>query len=176
MSKLSEQQEKFYVYLYRIDGEIAYVGKGKGSRAYSHLNKARNPILRQRILEGRSVRVKIIKRDMTEGDAFRLERRCINKWSATVSNMTQGTRTEVEALYAQCLTDLKHNLRTYGEAIMFSNGNTYSLKHRSIQPDTYYHRITNLAWIKRQLRSSMRTFEKIDPSLKEIKISEASYA
>lgn len=167
---------RYYVYLYRIDGEVAYVGKGQGKRAFAHLKKAKNPILRQRIFNAKSVRVKIIKQDMSEADAFRLEKRCINKWSATVSNRTQGTRTSTEAAYAECLMNLKHNIVDYGTSIFFTNGAAYDLVSKKPAKDCWQLRVRNNACLRRELRSIMRALEKADPNLKRIKYSEVSHA
>lgn len=166
MTKLTKQQEAFYVYVYRIDGEMAYVGKGKGKRSHVHLRKSHNPILAQRISAGASVSVKVIKRGLSEPDAFRLERRCINKWRATLSNMTQGTRTQTEALWHQCLNDLQNNIISYGAALTKPPRSLYQLgSGKMAERDSYVLRMQNVAWLKRQLRSIMRKLEAEDPSL-----------
>jgi hypothetical protein len=97
---------EFYVYAYRIDGQMAYVGKGKGKRAWCHLRNAKNAILRDRISNGKSVRVKIIKRGLSEAEAFQLERKCIAKWANDIANISGGARSSAEALLHQCLEDL----------------------------------------------------------------------
>jgi hypothetical protein len=102
MSKLSKQQEAFYVYAYRIDGQMAYIGKGKGRRLHVHLRNAKNPILRQRISAGKFIQVRIIKSGLSEPAAFALERRCISKWADTLCNISNGQRTVVEACFFEC--------------------------------------------------------------------------
>jgi hypothetical protein len=96
----------FYVYAYRIDGQMAYVGKGKGKRAWCHLKGAKNAILRDRISNGKSVRVKIIKRGLSEAAAFELERKCIAKWADGLANISGGARSSAEALLHECLEEL----------------------------------------------------------------------
>jgi len=158
-------KRNYYVYAYRIDGDMAYVGKGTGKRAWEHLRRARNPILRQRIASANSVTVRVVSRGLTEPEAFRLERRCINKWRATLSNLTQGTRTQTEALWHDCLNDLQNNFISYGVAVVSTNGSRYDLQSGSIVADTIALRVRNLAWLKRQMRSIMRMLEAEDPSL-----------
>lgn len=171
MTKLSPQQERFamniyYVYVYRIDREMVYVGKGKGGRSHDHLRKSHNPILEQRILAGSSVKVKIIKRGLSEPEAFRLERRCINKWQKTLTNMTQGTRTRPEAIWYRCLSDLQNRIVSYGAAITKPSRSLYRLGSREMAgKDDYVLRIQNVAWLKRQIREIMREVESECPGL-----------
>lgn len=156
---------EFYVYAYRIDGQMAYIGKGKGKRSHAHLNGARNPILRQRINAASSISVKVIKGGMTEPEAFRLERRCINKWGRSLCNLTQGTRTQTEAVWHDCLNQLQNHFVSYGEAITQTNGSEYNLQSGKVERDSISLRVRNLAWLKRQTRLIMRTLEAEDPSL-----------
>lgn len=163
---LTEQQERFYVYVYRVDGQMAYVGKGQGRRAESHLTHTHNPILRQRMNAANRVTVKVIKRNMTEADAFRLERKCINKWRKTLSNQTQGTRTQVEAIWHDCLNELQNNTISYGTAMTRPIRILFDLNTGQMaECDTLELRVRNLVWYKRQLRQLMRKLEAADPGL-----------
>jgi hypothetical protein len=106
------EQQRFYVYAYRIDGQMAYIGKGKGRRAWCHLSNAKNAILRDRISNGKSVRVKIIKQGLSEAEAFQLERKCIAKWADDIANIKGGVRSSTEALLHECLQYLA-SLKSY---------------------------------------------------------------
>jgi hypothetical protein len=163
---LTKQQKRFYVYAYRIDGRMAYVGKGTGNRAWVHLNSARNPILKARIAKGNRVVVRILKAGLTEVEAFRLERVCINKWGYTLCNIASGTRTATEAAWHECLHDLQHKIIGYGEAIRKPSRTLVDLSTGKTQEaDSIVLRIRNLAWIRRQYRQLMRSIERAHPDL-----------
>ena len=67
----------YYVYVHKIKatGEILYVGKGRGERAY---NKSRNSKL-ETITKSNEWEVEILQRGMTSDEAFDLEFEIINK-------------------------------------------------------------------------------------------------
>ena len=102
---------------------------------------------------------------MTETEAFRLERRCIRKWSETLCNVSQGQRTSTEALWYACLHDLQNNFISYGTAITSTTGNTHNFVTGKSEPDTMRLRVSNLAWLKGRMRRVMRALEQQDPGL-----------
>lgn len=79
---LTPKQAKFYVYVVAVGGRVAYVGKGCGHRVNTHLNRSHNVQLRQAIRRARAagvrVSAKIIRRNLTEGQALAVERRLIS--------------------------------------------------------------------------------------------------
>jgi hypothetical protein len=105
------RHERFYVYAVRIDGRTRYVGKGCGGRAFVHLRSSHNPVLRAEIDAARAtglrVRVRLVAQDMTEREAFRLERRMIAKWAARLVNVSMGSHTEMERLAMECRANLQ---------------------------------------------------------------------
>jgi hypothetical protein len=167
----------FYVYAYRIDGQMAYVGKGKGKRAWVHLRGAKNAILRQRIANGRKLQVRVLKANLSEPEALALERRCIKKWQRSLSNIAQGSRSEVEALWYECLNDLQTHLVSYGQVIVMRSRCLLDLETGAEhEQDSMRLRVRNLMYIKRRLRRIMRAIENTHPHLIEIRNSEARHA
>jgi hypothetical protein len=45
MTAAPTERANYFVYVYRIGGVMAYVGKGTGFRMTKHLNASHNPIL-----------------------------------------------------------------------------------------------------------------------------------
>lgn len=76
----------FYVYIHkRLDtGEVCYVGKGKGARAFSKQNRNRHW---QFIVNKHGVLAHIIKKDLTESDALELESRLIKHYQTTTKSL-----------------------------------------------------------------------------------------
>lgn len=146
---LSEQQERFYVYAYRIDGQMAYIGKGKGKRAWCHLKKAKNAILRDRISNGKSVRVKIIKRGLSEAEAFQLERKCIAKWSNDIANISGGARSSTEALLHECF-DYLGSLKSHEQIRKEGDWRGLSVEERLYYRTFIEERLRNLIGIFRK--------------------------
>lgn len=71
----------YYVYQY-VDPKtntVVYIGKGKDDRAYKHLklsdNKRLHNMIQKRIREGFVLEPKIISNELSEQDAFLLEKR-----------------------------------------------------------------------------------------------------
>jgi hypothetical protein len=98
-------KNEFYVY-HLVDGETNtpfYVGKGKGGRLYEHLNSngdRSGPILKRKIKkminDGKSIVERIIKNNLTEKEAHKLEKSEIKKYgrldngTGVLCNMTDG--------------------------------------------------------------------------------------
>lgn len=84
------QFSDFYVYVYTIAGRLAYVGKGKGNRAWAHLRKSHNHDLNCALTEAKkrnqNIRVRLISKDLTETEALRIEKRAIFKWYDRICN------------------------------------------------------------------------------------------
>ena len=157
---------EFYVYAYRIDGQMAYIGKGKGKRAWVHLRDAKNAIFRLRIANANRVTVRIIKAGLTEAEAFQLERRCIRKWDQTLCNIAQGIYSSDEAVWHDCLHDLQNNVISYGETIKRKSRSLMNMETGQMaEQDSMELRVRNLAWLRRQYRLIMRAIEKQHPSL-----------
>ena len=104
------RHERFYVYAVRIGGRTRYVGKGCGKRAFLHLRRSHNPVLRAEIeaarRTGQAVRVRIMKSGLSEVDAFRIERRMIAKWSDRLVNVAMGSHSATERLAMECVAHL----------------------------------------------------------------------
>ncbi|MEQ9505999.1 MAG: hypothetical protein RLO80_06985 [Hyphomonas sp.] len=85
------EQAKYFVYVYRIGGVMAYVGKGSGFRMTKHMKASHNPLLSEWITwaqeEGALVQRRRIKRGLTKDQALRLEGRCYEKWEQTLCNI-----------------------------------------------------------------------------------------
>lgn len=122
---MSEAERRFYVYVVAIDCRVAYIGKGTGARHRTHLRKSHNFELASKIdaarREGRSVRSRIIRRDLTEADAFALEKRLIDRHRAKLTNMLPGESSWAERYIASCnefINSLKPEwmIRAEGEA------------------------------------------------------------
>ena len=109
--KLKEKQVKrYYVYLL-IDprnSQIFYVGKGKGNRARQHLSDARagrvqNSVKHDKIVEIQKdcneVVVKIVEDNLSEQEAFQLERKyIIELCEYGLTNIVHGTVTTNERM------------------------------------------------------------------------------
>jgi len=146
--------QRFYVYAYRIDGQMAYIGKGKGKRAWCHLKGAKNAILRDRISNGKSVRVKIIKQGLSEAEAFQLERKCIAKWADDIANISGGMRSSTEALLHECLQDLA-SLKSYEQIRREGAWRGLSLDERLYYRTFIEERLRNLIAIFRKQMASV---------------------
>lgn len=166
MSLSQQQERRFYAYVYRINGVMAYAGKGCGDRAWQHIKGARNPILRQRIASAKTVQVRVIRTGMTEAEAFQLERRCIAKWKQTLCNVSQGAYSSAEAAWHECLYDLQTNVIGYGHAITRKSRALMDMTTgETVERDTMELRVRNLVWLRRQYRKLMRSIERQHPHL-----------
>ena len=100
----SKKQNRYYVYILKnpLTGEPIYVGKGTADRALSHLYRRGKDSLSQFILNMRKthlveVHISYIIRDITEEEAFRIEREHIMKigrksnGTGPLLNKTNGT-------------------------------------------------------------------------------------
>ena len=89
------EENRFYVYIHlkETNGDIFYVGKGSGKRAFS--KNGRNKLW-QNIYNKNGFVVKIIKENISEEEALEIEKYHINKYgrinnnSGILSNMTDG--------------------------------------------------------------------------------------
>lgn len=88
---------KFYVYEHwRLDrDECFYVGKGKGKRAYNMNNRNSHHLAIQAKVhrEGFSIEVRIVSCNLTQEDAYELEKERIRFWreaNIDLANMTDG--------------------------------------------------------------------------------------
>jgi hypothetical protein len=90
MTDSSSERANYFVYVYRIGGVMAYVGKGTGFRMTKHLKASHNPILAEWIARANQAGVLVqhrkIKRGLTHDEALRLEGRCFEKWHRTLCN------------------------------------------------------------------------------------------
>ena len=84
---------KYYVYIHRrlSDGQVFYVGKGKGKRAYSTSGRNKRWL---NTYNKHGFVVEIVASDLTEGDAFSIEKDVISQmrelYPSTMCNMTDG--------------------------------------------------------------------------------------
>ncbi len=80
--------DKYYVYAHRkeTNGEIFYVGKGSGKRAYK---KDRSDWWKN-IVNKHGRKVEILSDNLTEEDAFELEKFVISEMKGKLCNMTEG--------------------------------------------------------------------------------------
>ena len=78
---LFENLRRYYVYEALVDGEVKYVGKGKGDRLL-HVSSGRSSSkkLNAVVLSGGSVEVRKIAENLLEGDALELERKTIMQY------------------------------------------------------------------------------------------------
>lgn len=94
-------EKRFYVYAIIIGAHVAYIGKGQGRRAWSHLGaNGHNEKLTLKITEARKLgiepRVRLLKQGMTEQEAYALERRWIVRFHDRLTNHSIGHRTWTE--------------------------------------------------------------------------------
>jgi predicted regulator of amino acid metabolism with ACT domain len=85
------QDPVFYVYLHKrpIDGSVFYVGKGCGNRAY--VSRERNKHWKHVVEKYNGFDVEIVKENLTEQDAFNLEKELILHYGlANLTNQTLG--------------------------------------------------------------------------------------
>lgn len=90
MAKSKSNQRKYYVYVYKnpIDGVPFYVGKGCGNRCYKHLKETKDNtenykkycIIKYLRNLGLSPEIEIISSDLSESDAYDLEKMLIEKY------------------------------------------------------------------------------------------------
>lgn len=102
---------RFYVYAVRINGQTRYVGKGCGKRAQIHLTRSHNETLAAEVraarATGKPVRVRVIRDGMTEGAAFKLERRLIARWRSRLANVAMGSFTPLQHAAMQAKANLE---------------------------------------------------------------------
>lgn len=105
--------DRFYVYAVRVNGVTRYIGKGCGNRAAVHLTRSHNPVLAAEIAaakaqgQGQKVRSRIFSADLSDTEAFRLERRAIAKWASKLVNVSMGAHSEMERLAMTSKANLK---------------------------------------------------------------------
>lgn len=87
---IAADRANYFVYVYRIGGVMAYVGKGTGFRMTKHLNASHNPDLSEWLARakeaGASIQCRKIKGGLTEREALRLEGLAYEKWQPTLCN------------------------------------------------------------------------------------------
>lgn len=105
---MTPKQERFYVYALvdPRDDHIFYVGKGTGRRYAAHLaewrcgrvlNAAKFEAIASIVSAGLEPRVEFLKRDLSENEAFQLERDIIRDIGvANLTNVARGQQTEWE--------------------------------------------------------------------------------
>lgn len=88
---------------------VFYIGKGKGRRAWRHEANERNGVerngLKAEVLAeirraGLKPGVSIVKGDLTETEAFDLEREMIRATASTLTNTSQGSRSPLDVVRA----------------------------------------------------------------------------
>lgn len=111
---MNDSKEEYYVYVY-IDPrnfEEFYYGKGKGNRKEAHLNKATDSEKSNRIKaitrEGLKPIIKVIAKDLTEGEAFLIEKTLIWKLGRTLTNISSGHFSEKFRPHNTFHIDLPH--------------------------------------------------------------------
>jgi len=96
--------KRFYVYAVAIDCHVVYIGKGTGKRSQTHLRASHNPILREAVdlarRAGKPVRTRILKRGMSEHEAFQMEGLLIERYADRLTNVAKGVRSHWEVLLA----------------------------------------------------------------------------
>lgn len=91
MSDQNPVRNNYYVYVYRIGGIMAYVGKGSGWRMNRHKKASHNRNLNEWIAFAKLKRLpivrKVIKRGLTNEAALQFEAKCYRKWQSTICNL-----------------------------------------------------------------------------------------
>ena len=86
-----------YVYVCKVDGEAAYIGKGKGDRWRHCLSgKSHNRKLNEAVILGKDVSVEIVKRGMSESEALSLEKSLICLMDTPYNIVKSHTQTMCE--------------------------------------------------------------------------------
>lgn len=112
VSDLSERPERrFYVYAVAVGGRIAYIGKGTGRRAWSHLGRrCKNSELKAQIAEARQadgrIAVRLLRTGLTEREAYALERALIVRNHERLANRSIGQTTWAQRFSALLRADL----------------------------------------------------------------------
>lgn len=105
----------YYVYVCKVDGEVAYIGKGKGDRWKHCLSgKSHNRKLNEAVILGKNVSVDFVKRGMSESEALTLEKSLITVFK-TPYNVDHATACAVGREAAKCMlaeTGLTQNGKT----------------------------------------------------------------
>lgn len=113
----------YYVYIHRkaTTGEVFYVGKGCGNRAYSHSNRNR---MWQRVVKKHGITVEIVIDGVQEWYAFELEKDLITSYgrrsdnSGVLVNITEG---------GEGISGLTHSLESKKKMSDAKMGNTFML-------------------------------------------------
>lgn len=117
------QAERFYVYFLEADGEVFYVGKGKGRRVTSHRRErmkvdAGNQVKAARVrtaVEQGVFAERIFASDLSEPDALRLERHLISQMRAAgLTNIASGSIHPLESQIARVDANLA-SFRSFDE-------------------------------------------------------------
>lgn len=116
MQTHGKKPAKYYVY-FLIDprnNSIFYIGKGQGKRAFQHakdvmkgrfLNPVKSALIYKIHQAGYFVEEKIVANDLTEEDAFRMERSLIEKYkNSGLTNISPGIVTNREKSIAWAKT------------------------------------------------------------------------
>lgn len=100
---------KYYVYLLinSLDNKVFYIGKGKGKRAEHHLkeyrqkrivNSKKYSVIKDIISNGGDVLIHVVKNNINEDAALRLERILIDSNKESITNYQGGTLSKSETL------------------------------------------------------------------------------
>ena len=89
---LTDKQRRFYVYVVTANGRACYVGKGTALRYRIHLTNSHNPEIRAHVAAGKKIRSRIIVSNLTEAEAFKIERMWIEKFRGRLANADKGVR------------------------------------------------------------------------------------
>ena len=87
----------YYVYVCRVDGEVTYVGKGKGDRWKHCLSgKSHNRKLNEAVILGKDVSVDFVKKGLSESEALTLESALISVLDTPFNVVKPSTQTVCE--------------------------------------------------------------------------------
>jgi len=119
----------YYVYAYyNSNNDIIYVGKGKSTRCYDHFRgRSSNKILKGKIAKGEQFKVEILYKNLTEKNAFDIEKNIIKQYGRVVDktgclyNLTTGGEgvsgyvysvNEIERRYSNLVEVVLENINT----------------------------------------------------------------
>lgn len=86
---MKDRKNVYYVYACKVDGELKYIGKGKGSR-YKHCNSGASSVaeLNRDFHAGKEVTVEFVKKNLSDNEALALESSLIEEHFETLYNKT----------------------------------------------------------------------------------------
>jgi hypothetical protein len=135
--------EGFYVYLLinPLNNSLFYIGKGKGNRALQHLrnfkngtidNSAKAEVIQDIINQGKEPLVYYLQDDLTEEQAYQIEKFLISSLKDFITNIAGGVATNIErdSVKAKFL---------FRKIIPYERWR--QIKHRTVQDRLLYFRI-----------------------------------